>query len=178
MRNTADAQATRICSTRAMSEPSAVVDLLNGLLGVYWTAAAQHQTHAALLESWGIVGLAQGMRAHIDDEPVTIAALTDRILVLGGQPAFTLTQPTIGSTLREVLENDMAIQRAARPGLNGAAEAAADAHDATTRNLLENVLADEERHLDWLETELALLERMGEPLYLSTRLTGGSQSAN
>ena len=48
MRDTADAQATRICSNRAMSEPSAVVDLLNGLLGVYWTAAAQHQTHAAL----------------------------------------------------------------------------------------------------------------------------------
>ncbi len=153
-----------------MSEERSVVELLNGLLGVYWTAAAQHQTHVALLESWGIAGLAVGMRDHIDDEPVTIRALTQRILDLGGAPALTLGQPDIGTSLQSVLEKDMAIQQGARPGLNEAAETAASAHDATTRTLLEGILADEERHLNWLSTELDLLERMGEALYLSTRL--------
>jgi bacterioferritin len=154
-----------------MSEDAqdAVIELLNGLLGVYWTAAAQHQTHLAMVESWGLVGLAAGMRSHIDDEPETITSLTHRILELGGQPSFTLGQPAVGGTLEEVLKRDMEIQEMARPGLNGAAEAAAAAHDATTRNLLEGVLADEERHLGWLQTEIDLLDRMGEPLYLSTR---------
>jgi bacterioferritin len=69
-----------------------------------------------------------------------------------------------------VLEHDLELQQIARPGLNAAAEAAAGAHDATTRILLEGVLADEEEHLSWLETELALLEKLGDQLYLSNRL--------
>ncbi len=147
-----------------------VTQLLNQLLGGYWAAAAQHQTHVALLESWGISGLASTMQTHIDDEPITIAALLNRLLDLGGQPDFTFATPTIGTTLREVLENDMEAQRNTRPGLNQAAEVAAGEHDATTRVLIEGILADEEQHLSWLETELDLLERLGEPLYLANRL--------
>lgn len=64
----------------------------------------------------------------------------------------------------------MAAQRNVRPALNTIAESAATAHDATTRNLLEAILADEEQHLVWLETELALLEKLGEPLYTASRL--------
>jgi bacterioferritin len=155
-----------------------VIDLLNGLLGVYWTACAQHQTHAALVDSWGFGGLAKGMSDHIDDEPVTINELLKRLLDLGGRPAFTLGATSIGTTVHEVLEHDLELQKQARPGLNAAAEAAADAHDATTRILIEGILADEEEHLFWLETELSLLEKLGEPLYLANRLSvGGSPSA-
>jgi bacterioferritin len=153
-----------------MEEQGSVIDLLNALLGVYWTSYAQHQTHVALIESWGIEGLAHGMQAHIDDEPGTISAVLKRLLDLGGRPAFTLGETKIGASLREVLEYDLELQHLARPGLNAAAEAAAGAHDATTRILLEGVLADEEEHLSWLETELALLEKLGEQLYLSNRL--------
>ena len=154
-----------------MEQPGSVIDLLNGLLGVYWTAYAQHQTHVALIDSWGIAGLARGMQAHIDDEPETINLVLKRLLDLGGRPAFTLGETKVGTSLREVLDHDLELQRAARPGLNAAAEAAAGAHDATTRILLEGVLADEEEHLSWLETEVALLERLGEQLYLSNRLS-------
>ena len=153
-----------------MEQQGPVIDLLNSLLGVYWTSYAQHQTHVALIESWGIEGLARGMQAHIDDEPVTISSVLNRLLDLGGRPDFSLDEMNIGTSLREVLENDLELQRVARPGLNAAAEAAAAAHDATTRILLEGVLADEEEHLSWLETELALLEKLGEQLYLSNRL--------
>jgi bacterioferritin len=153
-----------------MEENEPVITLLNGLLGVYWTSYAQHQTHVALIESWGAVGLARGMQAHIDDEPETITSVLNRLLDLGGRPAFTLGETNIGTSLREILENDLELQQLARPGLNAAAEAAAGAHDATTRILIEAVLADEEAHLSWLETELELLEKLGDQLYLSNRL--------
>jgi bacterioferritin len=147
-----------------------VVDLLNFLLGVYWMAAAQHQTHVALLKSWGVTGLATSMQARIDDEPVTIAALTNRILDLDGRPKFEIGAPNIGTDLRSVLENDLAIQRDAPGALNEAAEAAARSHDATTRALIEGIVADEEQHLAFLQLELSLFDRLGEQLYLSTRI--------
>jgi hypothetical protein len=80
-------------------------------------------------------------------------------------------------TVHEILDNDMALQRHARPKFNAAAEAAAAAHDATTRNLIEKVLADEEQHLSWLETEIALYEKLGESLYCANRLSAGGARA-
>ena len=155
-----------------MSEPqrTPVTDLLNELLGIYWTGAAQHQSHVALLQSWGLNGLATPMAARIADEPVTIASLLSRLIDLGGIPEFTMAQPHIGTTVREVLDNDMVGQRTARPGLNAAAESAAGAHDATTRILIEGILADEELHLAWLQTEIDLYDRLGEALYVANRL--------
>ena len=152
------------------SEPTSTVDMLNGLLGVYYTALAQHQTHVALLDSWGLAGLARSMEARIADEPVTIAEVMQRLLDLGGTPAFTLGTPNIGASVAEVLDKDLEIQRQAPAGLNAAAEAASADHDATTRVLLEGILADEERHLAWLEAERALLDRIGEPLYFASRM--------
>lgn len=159
-----------------MDEQQSVLDLLNGLLGVYWTSLVQHQTHVALVDSWGLAGLAAGMQAHIADEPETISAVLNRLLDLGGRPDFTLGETNIGTSVREVLEHDLELQQLARPGLNAAAEAAAGAHDATTRVLLEGVLAEEEEHLSWLETELGLLDQLGEQLYLSNRLAGAASN--
>jgi bacterioferritin len=153
------------------TEATPTVDMLNGLLGVYYTALAQHQSHVALLNSWGLAGLAHSMEAHIADEPITIASLMTRLVDLGGKPNFTLGTPNIGTSVREVLDKDLEIQRLARPGLNAAAEAAAAEHDATTRVVLEGILADEEQHLSWLQSEVDLLERLGEPLYLANRLS-------
>jgi bacterioferritin len=81
-----------------------------------------------------------------------------------------MAKPHIGTTVREVLDNDMAGQRRAPPDLNAAAESAAGAHDATTRILIEGILADEELHLAWLQTEIDLYDRLGEPLYVANRL--------
>lgn len=144
--------------------------ILNGLLGATWRACAQHQTHVALIEAWGLKGLAGQMRVQTADEPVTINALLNRLGDLGGVPAFTIDAPTIGVTVREVLDNDMALQRDTRPMLNAAAEAAAAAHDATSRNLIEQILADEEQHLAWLETEIELFAKLGDALYIASRL--------
>ena len=152
------------------TEDTEVTRIINRLLGTYWSAYAQHRMHAALADAWGIADLARNMEAHIDDEPVTIVALSNRLLDLGGVPDFSIAPPSIGRTLREVLENDRALQRQARPALNAAAEAAAAAHDATSRVMFERILADEEEHLSWLDTELQLLDLLGEPLYVANRL--------
>jgi bacterioferritin len=147
-----------------------ITALLNELIGAYWTAYAQHQTHVSMAESWGLQGLADGMRAHVADEPATIRSLVGRLLMLGGQPGFSLGAPRIGKTLGEVLRNDFDAQARVRPLLNEAAERVGAGHDATTRNLLERILDDEERHLDWLRTEVDLYEKLGEPLYVASRL--------
>jgi bacterioferritin len=147
---------------------------LNGLLGGLWRAYVQHQTHIAVLEARGVQGLADAMGLRVADEPIAIRALLDRLVDLGGAPAFTIGALTIGTTVREILDNDMALQRHARPKFNAAAEAAAAAHDATTRNLIEKILADEEQHLSWLETEIALHEKLGESLYCASRLSAAA----
>lgn len=163
--------------TREPSPNADVADTINGLLGVYWGAYAQHQMHVALLDAWGIKGLASDMGARIVDEPVTIRALSDRLLDIDGEPAFTIVAPKIGKTLREVLANDLELQAGTRPALNAAAEVASAAHDATSRIMLEGILADEEEHLSWLQTELSLLDRLGEALYISNRLNPSPTSA-
>jgi bacterioferritin len=154
-----------------------VVTILNGLLGSIWRACAQHQTHIALIEAKGLHGLADAMRLHMADEPVTIRALLNRLVDLDGTPVFTIEAPVIGATVREILDKDMLLQRNTRPKLNAAAEAAGAVHDATTRNLIEQILADEERHLSWLDTEIALHETLGESLYSASRLHSRKASA-
>jgi bacterioferritin len=151
--------------------------ILNRLLSGLWRGSIQHQTHIAVIEAQGLQGLADAMRVRTADEPIAIRALLNRLVDLGGTPAFTIEVPAIGVTVREILDNDMALQCHTRPKLNAAAEAAGVAHDATTRNLIEQILADEEQHLSWLETEIALYEKLGESLYCASRLPAGTARA-
>jgi bacterioferritin len=148
-----------------------VVELLDRSLGGYWTAYAQHHAHHLLLESWGVRGLAAEYGARIADEPVTITALTNRVLDLESTPVLALGSPTVAADLRSLLVADMELQRTAPAALNAALEVASAAHDATTRILLEGILAAEEVHLSWLRTELELLDRLGEQLYTAARIS-------
>ncbi|HCE5828590.1 TPA: hypothetical protein NHK69_005115 [Pseudomonas aeruginosa] len=156
-------------SKSMLSDTQAVIGVINQLLGSYWGAYAQHRMHVALLDAWGVTGLARSMESHISDEPGTIARLSTRLLDLSGKPAFAIAAPNIGNSLREILQNDLDVHRA-RPALNTAAEVAAAAHDATSRVMFESILSEEERHLTWLDTELKLLDQLGEPLYVANRL--------
>jgi bacterioferritin len=156
---------------------TAMAELLNSIIGTTWTAYAQHTAHAALIESWGLLGLAGALNAHIADEPETIRAALDRLVEIEGKPEFQIGKVQVGASLREALDNDLQRQIRAPGLLNEAAEAAAAAHDATTRRLIEDILAGEEEHLDWLRTEVELLDRLGESLYIANRLNsteGGS----
>jgi bacterioferritin len=154
-----------------------IITILNRLLSGLWRGCVQHQTHIAVIEARGLQGLADAMRVRTADEPIAIRALLNRLVDLGGTPAFTIEALAIGATVREILDNDMGLQRHARPKFNAAAEAAAAAHDATTRNPIEKILADEEQHLSWLETEITLYEKLGESLYCASRLSAGGAGA-
>lgn len=144
--------------------------IINDLLSVYWKALIQHKSHVAVIESEGASLLASEMTAKIADEPETIENLQNRLLDLGGVINFTVSQPNIGKNLREALQNDYELQKDARTGLNKLIKEVDELGDATTRNLIEEILADEEEHLAWLEQELSLLKKLGEPLYLSKRM--------
>lgn len=147
-----------------------VHDLLNEMLAVYWKASIQHRSHVAVIAAQGAAALAAEMEAKIADEPETIINVQNRLLDLGGEIRFQVAQPDIGTTIREALEKDLALQQYAREGINQWAEQAAAEHDATTRRLIEDILADEEEHLAWLEQEISLYDRLGEALYLSKRM--------
>lgn len=145
--------------------------LLNELIGAFWSASIQHQTHLAQISALGLTSLSSQMQAHINDEPLTLKTLTDRLLDIGGIPNFTVAPPRIGHTLRSILEADLQVQEGGLPVLNQAIETMVAQRDATTRRLIEDVLAGEEAHLSWLKNELSLLDRMGEALYLSLRVS-------
>src|SRR5437660_12473243 len=97
-------------ATRISKAANPVLAILNGLLGATWRAYAQHQTHVALVEAWGLKGLASQMRVRTADEPVTIHALLNRLGDLHGAPPFTSEEPTIGATARQLPDNDIAPQ--------------------------------------------------------------------
>jgi bacterioferritin len=149
----------------------ALAQMLNTLIGQFWDGMIRHQTHLQLVRSWGLNRVAKEMEAHIADEPVTLQQLTARLLELGETPAIQLSAPSFAGDIKALLDLDLVQQRSARPVLNAAAEQAAAAHDATTRNLIEKILADEEEHLAWLEKEQQLLEKLGEALYFASSLS-------
>lgn len=152
------------------SSSTSIHKLLNELIGAFWGASIQHQTHLSLINAMGLETLSNQMQVHISDEPLTLKILTDRLLDIGGVPVFKVVPPCIGNTLKSILEADLHVQEAGLPVLNQAIETLVASRDATTRRIVEDVLAGEEAHLSWLRNELSLLDRLGESLYLSVRI--------
>ena len=94
--------------------------------------------------------------------------LTDRILFLEGLPNFQRLFPLrIGQTIREMFEADLAVEVDAMDRLRRGVEYMRSVSDITSENIFESILANEEGHVDYLETQLALLVQLGEPLYLA-----------
>ncbi|WP_182906053.1 bacterioferritin [Microbispora sp. H13382] len=144
-----------------------IIALLNEQLTSELTAINQYFLHAKLQENWGYTKLAALTRAESIDEMRHAEELTDRILFLEGLPNYQkLNTLHIGQTVREQLEADLELElgvvKRLRPGIALMRERG----DITSATLFEHILADEEHHIDYLETELGLLESLGEQLYL------------
>ncbi|WP_169986174.1 bacterioferritin [Microbispora sp. H10836] len=144
-----------------------IIALLNEQLTSELTAINQYFLHAKLQENWGYTKLAALTRAESIDEMRHAEELTDRILFLEGLPNYQkLNTLHIGQTVREQLEADLELElgvvKRLRPGIALMRERG----DVTSATLFEHILADEEHHIDYLETELGLLESLGEQLYL------------
>jgi bacterioferritin len=145
-----------------------VLALLNEQLTSELTAINQYFLHAKMQQNWGYTKLAHKTRAESIEEMVHAEEITDRILFLDGLPNYQKLLPLrIGQTVKEQFQADLSVEldvvARLRPGITMCREK----QDITSANLLEKVLANEEEHIDYLETQLALMEALGEALYLS-----------
>ncbi|WP_375485073.1 bacterioferritin [uncultured Jatrophihabitans sp.] len=148
-----------------------VLEFLNEQLSAELTAINQYFLHAKMQENFGWVKLAAYTRSESMDEMRHAEVLTDRILLLDGLPNYQRLFPLrIGQSVREMFEADMAVEAEAIERLRRGAEYMRSVQDITSCKLFEDILADEEHHIDYLETQLALLEQLGEPLYLAQQI--------
>jgi bacterioferritin len=145
-----------------------VIDYLNEQLTGELTAINQYFLHAKIQENWGYAKLAAYTRHESIDEMRHAEVLTDRILFLEGLPNYQRLFPLhIGQTLQEMFQADMEIEVAAVKRLREGGAHMRDVGDITSARLFEEILADEEHHIDYLQTQLSLLDKLGEPLYVA-----------
>ena len=148
-----------------------IIALLNEQLTSELTAINQYFLHAKMQENWGYKVLADYTRKESIEEMVHAERLTDRILFLDGLPNYQrLGTLQIGQTVKEQFQADLSIEKAVVERLAPGIQMCRAKGDTTSANLLEEIYANEEEHIDYLETQLALLEKLGEPLYLSQLL--------
>ncbi|MGI8328713.1 bacterioferritin [Actinomadura scrupuli] len=144
-----------------------IIMLLNEQLTAELTAINQYFLHAKMQEHWGYTALARHTRAESFDEMRHAETLTDRILFLEGLPNYQrLGTLRIGQTVPEQLRSDLDIEMEAVARLRPGIEFMRSRGDVTSARIFEMILADEEEHVDYLETELGLLQTLGEGLYL------------
>ncbi|MCW2610691.1 MAG: bacterioferritin [Actinomycetota bacterium] len=144
------------------------IEFLNEQLTAELTAINQYFLHAKMQENWGYRTLAAYTRHESIDEMHHAEMLTDRILFLEGMPNYQRLSPLrIGQTVPEQFRADLEIEVDAVTRLRAGSQHMRSVGDITSATLFETVLADEEGHIDYLETQLALLETLGEPLYLA-----------
>ena len=154
-----------------MKGDAKVIGYLNKVLYNELTAINQYFLHAKMLKNWGLKELAEHAYKASIDEMKHADALAERILFLEGLPNFQLLgKLRIGENPRELLVCDLALENEALPVLREAIAYSETVGDYVSRQLLSDILESEEEHLDWIETQLSVIERIGEPNYLLSKL--------
>jgi len=139
-----------------------VIEHLNVVLKNELTAINQYFLHARMLEDWGVKGLAEKTRHESIDEMKHADQLIERILFLEGLPNMQdLGRLRIGENVEEILRADLELEMVAHPDLKAAVLHCESCGDYASRELFESILESEEEHIDFLETQLSLLEKMG-----------------
>lgn len=148
-----------------------VIDVLNDVLCAELTAINQYFLHAKMCGNWGFRRLHGYIRKESIDEMRHAESVTERILYLEGLPNLQRLLPLrIGETVPEMLESDLALEREAVIRLNNGIELCRSLGDNGTRALLEGILVSEEEHIDWIEAQLAAIERVGVQGWLAQQL--------
>lgn len=143
-----------------------VLRLLNEQLTSELTAINQYFLHSKMQDSWGYTELAAHTRAESFEEMRHAEEVTDRILLLDGLPNYQrIGSLRIGQTLREQFESDLALELEVLNRLKPGIVLCREKQDSTTATLLEKILAEEEDHIDYLQTQLELMDKLGEALY-------------
>ncbi|MEU5864866.1 MULTISPECIES: bacterioferritin [unclassified Nonomuraea] len=145
-----------------------IIELLNEQLTAELTAINQYFLHAKMQENWGYTRLAKHTRDESFEEMRHAERLTDRILFLEGLPNYQrLGTLHIGQTVEEQLKADLEVELAVVERLRPAIQLMREKGDITSARIFEDILEDEEEHIDYLETELGLMRSLGEQLYLA-----------
>ncbi|HEY0676548.1 MAG TPA: bacterioferritin [Immundisolibacter sp.] len=148
-----------------------VIEYLNRVLKNELTAINQYFLHARMADNWGLKKLYKKEYEESIDEMKHADRLIKRVLFLDGLPNLQdLGKLYIGETVRELLECDLRLENEALPLLREAIAHCESCGDYISRELLEDILESEEDHVDWLETHLALLDKVGEPNFLQTMM--------
>lgn len=143
-----------------------VIEYLNAALRSELTAVSQYWLHYRLQEDWGFGRLADKSRKESIEEMHHADRLIARIIFLEGHPNLQrLDSLRIGQTIKETLESDLAAEHDARTLYIEAREYCDSVGDYVSKNLFDSLLTDEEGHIDYLETQLHLFEKLGEERY-------------
>jgi bacterioferritin len=150
-----------------MKGDAKVIDRLNQALKLELGAINQYWLHYRLTENWGYTKFAKKERKESIEEMHHADRLVDRIIFLEGHPNLQTVAPLrVGQNIREVLDGDLAGEIDARTSYSEAREICRAAGDYVTMKLFEDLLEDEEGHIDFLETQIDLLNTIGEQHYM------------
>jgi bacterioferritin len=154
-----------------MQGSSAIIDFLNDALTAELTAINQYFAHSKLCENWGWQRLAHKYREESLEEMRDAEHLIDRILILDGMPNLQrLGSVRIGETVREQLDVDRELEIGAIERYRQGVRLAAEEGDPGTRELLERLVIGEEEHLDWIDTQLTMIDDIGIELYTQAQI--------
>jgi len=148
-----------------------VIEVLNEILTAELTGVNQYFLHAKMCGNWGYRRLEKKIREESIEEMHHAEEVIERILYFGGHPNVQrLGSITIGESVPEQFRLDLEVERSAIERLNTAVALCVDCGDNGTRALLEHILVEEEEHADWIETQLGLIEQLGDAAYLSEQM--------
>ena len=148
-----------------------VIAKLNFLLADELTAISQYMVHAEMCANWGFERLAETIEKRAIEEMKHAEKHIGRLLFLEGRPIVSeLNKMHIGETVEIQLKSDWDAEHGAIQAYNDAIKLAAEVGDNGTREMLEDILQDEEAHIDWLEAQLDQIKQMGIQTYLSEQL--------
>ena len=156
-----------------MKGDAKVIEYLNKGLRSELTAVSQYWLHYRMLHNWGYLDLAKQWRKESIEEMVHADKFIDRIIFLDGFPNLQVLDPLhIGQDVKEILDSDLAAEVGARALYQEAAGYCEQVKDYPSKNLFEELMKDEEHHIDFLETQLDLVAKLGVQLYAQHHIGG------